>query len=215
MATTTATVETLTAEVRVMKVGSRQITSGVYDQLDVVAYGDITPFGRVRPKWAEGANIYVVGATSAGELCRSTVSKPNRTYKPTPQCLHWLYHALVSRVGSISVNKVDSTFTPRENYPICFTLSGHTPPDCYSDPHEWPPRPGGGLSSLAKDDWDIYMWLNCEHAHRWKAGDFCGFDQLAADANTHFDEAIDHFDTAQRHYAAAQELPLIVLAGLR
>ena len=50
---TTATVETLTAEVRVLMVGNRQITLSVAKQLDVVTPLDhvtnaITPFGRVR-----------------------------------------------------------------------------------------------------------------------------------------------------------------------
>lgn len=46
--TTTATVETLTAEVRVLMVGSRQITLSVARQLDYAPYDDIEPMGRVR-----------------------------------------------------------------------------------------------------------------------------------------------------------------------
>lgn len=46
---TTATVETLTAEVRVLKVGNRQITKSVYLQLDSMPPSDeFHPFGRVR-----------------------------------------------------------------------------------------------------------------------------------------------------------------------
>jgi|SRR6516165_11764261 hypothetical protein len=44
----TATVETLTAEVHVLKVGSRQITLSVAKQLDDVPYEDMEPMGRVR-----------------------------------------------------------------------------------------------------------------------------------------------------------------------
>jgi hypothetical protein len=47
---TTATVETLTAEVRVLMVGSRQVTLSVYSQLDAVPLMAMTPFGRVRVK---------------------------------------------------------------------------------------------------------------------------------------------------------------------
>ena len=43
----TATVETLTAEVRVLMVGSRQVTLSVAKQLDVCPLSDMTPFGRV------------------------------------------------------------------------------------------------------------------------------------------------------------------------
>lgn len=45
--TTTATVETLTAEVRVLMVGNRQVTKGVYQQLDIADPWHINPFGRV------------------------------------------------------------------------------------------------------------------------------------------------------------------------
>jgi hypothetical protein len=47
-ATQSATVETLTAEVRVLMVGSRQITLSVARQLDWVELEDMEPFGRVR-----------------------------------------------------------------------------------------------------------------------------------------------------------------------
>jgi hypothetical protein len=42
-----ATVETLTAEVRVLMVGSRQITLSVARQLDAVQLEEVEPFGRV------------------------------------------------------------------------------------------------------------------------------------------------------------------------
>jgi hypothetical protein len=44
----TTTVEMLTAEVRVLMVGSRQITLSVARQLDTVNADEIEPFGRVR-----------------------------------------------------------------------------------------------------------------------------------------------------------------------
>jgi hypothetical protein len=59
----TATVEVLTAAVRVLMVGSRQITLSVLRQLDKVAYSECEPFGRVNdpqqnehphPKWVVG-----------------------------------------------------------------------------------------------------------------------------------------------------------------
>ena len=45
---TTATVETLTASVNVLQVGSRQITLSVARQLDEVSRDEIEPFGRIR-----------------------------------------------------------------------------------------------------------------------------------------------------------------------
>lgn len=47
MSAETATVETLTAEVRTLVVGSRQVTLSVARQLDTVPVWEIEPFGRV------------------------------------------------------------------------------------------------------------------------------------------------------------------------
>lgn len=65
-ASKTATVETLTAEVRVLMVGSRQVTMSVYGQLDEVDYDEIEPFGRVAPKDAQAGNVYVIGKRAEG-----------------------------------------------------------------------------------------------------------------------------------------------------
>ena len=74
--TTAARVEVLTAEVRVLMVGSRQVTLSVYAQLDRVEPEEIEPFGRVRPRDAEYGHIYVVGASTRpidqGTLARSS-----------------------------------------------------------------------------------------------------------------------------------------------
>ena len=72
-----ATVEVLTAEVRVLMVGSRQVTLSVYRQLDETEPGEISPFGRVAPREAEPGYTYVVGASAGGTLVRSRrVSSP-------------------------------------------------------------------------------------------------------------------------------------------
>lgn len=61
--TATATVETLTAEVRVLMVGSRQVTMSVYNQLDHADIVEIEwpPFGRVHPRDTAMDTVYVVG----------------------------------------------------------------------------------------------------------------------------------------------------------
>lgn len=75
----TATVETLTAEVRVLMIGSRQVTLSVYKQLDVVPLHTMTPFGRVNPaaddSQLSGSVIRVVGADRDGNLVASWFSK--------------------------------------------------------------------------------------------------------------------------------------------
>jgi hypothetical protein len=61
----TATVETLTAEVRVLMVGSRQVTLSVAKQLDVRLLSDVTVFGRVK---LASDRDYVIGADAEGRL---------------------------------------------------------------------------------------------------------------------------------------------------
>ena len=61
MSNSTATVETLTAEVRVLMVGSRQVTLSVYGQLDHAPFDEMEPFGRVRPRDSQLDYIYLVG----------------------------------------------------------------------------------------------------------------------------------------------------------
>jgi hypothetical protein len=85
MTTTTARVEVLTAEVRVLMVGSRQVTLSVFGQLDQVQAHEVDPFGRVAPRQAEDETVYVVGASTRaadkGTLVRSA--------RPTSAWLNW------------------------------------------------------------------------------------------------------------------------------
>ena len=69
-----AHVQVLTAEVRTLVVGSRQVTMSVYNQLDEVRYCHIEPFGRVAPRDALNGWVYVVGKDGAtGALARSSL----------------------------------------------------------------------------------------------------------------------------------------------
>jgi len=75
--------------VRVLMVGSRQVTLSVYRQLDTVPPARITPFGRVRDKSDEDApwapRLHVVGACN-GQLVRSSIKQ---AYRPTPLDIQW------------------------------------------------------------------------------------------------------------------------------
>jgi hypothetical protein len=67
-----AHVQVLTAEVRTLVVGSRQVTMSVYNQLDLVEPWDIEPFGRVAPRDGYYWRTYVVGRRREnGSLVRS------------------------------------------------------------------------------------------------------------------------------------------------
>jgi hypothetical protein len=70
--TTTATVETLTAQVRVLMLGSRQVTLSVFRQLDHATIDDLDVIGRVRdPASCHPEMIDVVGRHKhTGALCR-------------------------------------------------------------------------------------------------------------------------------------------------
>jgi len=71
----TASIETLTAAVKVLMVGSRQVTLSVVRQLDGVDFEDIEPFGRVRP-WESSTRIWVIGRRRVtGELVLSHVDR--------------------------------------------------------------------------------------------------------------------------------------------
>jgi hypothetical protein len=70
-------VEHLTAEIRVLAIGKRQVTGGMYKQLDSVAPDLIEPFGRVRSTVyaTPAAHFEIVGRhRETGSLVRSAVS---------------------------------------------------------------------------------------------------------------------------------------------
>lgn len=68
----TATVETITAEVRVLMVGNRQVTLSVYRQLDAVDLKNVEPFGRVND--GKEACLWVVGREiKTGALVKAEV----------------------------------------------------------------------------------------------------------------------------------------------
>jgi hypothetical protein len=108
----TATVEVLTAEVRVLMVGSRQVTLSVYGQLDTIDDKEIEPFGRVRARSDEPGQIYVVGRhKETGALARSS--------RPGGHLAIW--HRIIaeapdksSRDICISVRVLQDSASPRE-----------------------------------------------------------------------------------------------------
>lgn len=73
----TAHVELLTAKVRVLMVGSRQVTLSVYRQLDNVEPEDIEAFGRTADSRDGDTYLYVIGRDrNTGALVRSGVRPP-------------------------------------------------------------------------------------------------------------------------------------------
>jgi hypothetical protein len=82
-------VDLLTAEVRVLVIGKRQVTGGMYKQLDWVAPDLIKPFGRVHSSLyaTPAAHFEVVGRhCETGCLVRSDAPvDPSWSHYPTPR----------------------------------------------------------------------------------------------------------------------------------
>jgi hypothetical protein len=85
----TATVETLTAEVRVLMVGNRQITASVAKQLDQVRIMEIEVFGRIsiafRNDFADG---WVIGRRRSGSDLVIAAYQHRRSGNPEVDALH-------------------------------------------------------------------------------------------------------------------------------
>jgi hypothetical protein len=67
-----ATVEVLTAEVRVLQVGRRQVTLSVVRQLDWANPADVEPFGRVRTGDSQQGRPEVIGSSGSNPVKSAT-----------------------------------------------------------------------------------------------------------------------------------------------
>lgn len=93
----TAMVEVLTAQVRVLMVGSRQVTLSVFRQLDEVDFEEVIPFGRVRDRNSDSYRDIIGIHIKDGSLVRAPLQRPvyetsyTRTqYLKNINTLHWL-----------------------------------------------------------------------------------------------------------------------------
>lgn len=67
-------VETMTATIHVLKLGNRQITLGMFKQLDTVSSEHVEVMGRVNHRYAD-----LIGRHKrTGELVRTSVYRPER-----------------------------------------------------------------------------------------------------------------------------------------
>jgi hypothetical protein len=100
MSVEAASVEVLTAEVRALMVGSRQITLSVYRQLDRIKPEHCEPFGRVQDrndKLGDDAVAVVGRHQASGALIRSDVRHVTHRVFPVANesYLHWTKHQRV------------------------------------------------------------------------------------------------------------------------
>jgi len=202
----TATVETLVAEVRVLMVGSRQITLSVAKQLDVIPLSRLKPFGRVKL----GDDDTVIGAdTQTGVLCLSRIR---------PEVDRRAWPALTEHPGWLKPLRC------RQHQPAGNGYNG-----VGSDEVALAFGPDKWLIGLLVDDMEDRHGANARQCHNadcqgapqctgFHCTDECNFwdprdyrDEIARKVEAH----TERYREDQRRVQAAKELPLIVLAGLR
>jgi hypothetical protein len=191
MSARTATVEVLTAEVRVLQVGSRQVTLSVYRQLDHVPAAEIEPFGRVCD-FGDPDIIEAVGSHH-GVLTRSSVSRAGRVCghagypEGTAACKEW--SRLWSRVET----------------------ARNVPPPAAPAPPPFAQSPWGQAEQLAS--------LGYHHAtaewRREKEAQQRDVERALRQFHEHPGHSWHIYQPSQELWERFGALPLIVLAGLR
>lgn len=189
--TKTATVEALTAEVRALMVGSRQITLSVYRQLDTVRVDRIEPFGRVRDdrdKSLDHGDIQLVGRDREdGALIRACVRVPGwHSYEDAPAAFnHWVWH--------------------RRRYEV----------------HKgWRPVSGDWVPAARHDSHTLWWQFRCGsnwdyHPPGCGGKDKCDLSMLEAEWQPDAQIELQDLAAQQSDYDEMAALPLIVLAGLK
>lgn len=209
--TTTATVEVLTAEVRTLVVGSRQVTLSVYRQLDV-RYGvkRFEPFGRVR----DDANkkrpserpttVWMVGRdTESDALMAAYINTPDWfSYPPdhvAEEYLHWAIHIPRPAGHPRSVGQVNHTVAEKDGRTL-----------------RWSTLEGSGLTGMACPI-RASAHVTGPFADKVPPERLChvDLDALRAEWQPAADEELAMMLAAQADYDRCAALPLIVLAGLR
>jgi hypothetical protein len=206
---TQATVRTLTAEVKVLMVGNRQVTLSVYRQLDAVRPDQIEPFGRVsdsqdHPTISMGrgyerqvtnpTEVFVVGRSiDTGALVRSRMEKPE-IYEGSPQ--------------SVSHEEWGAWCNQQ-----------HKP----SDKHKWTTAwlsflLGGNkfcTFEMLTDECTQHEGLEWFTRHTYPALSIEMLAVVKDKVTREGQEILARFALAQERYVEWCALPLIVLAGLR
>ncbi|MCB8910211.1 hypothetical protein KUG88_08715 [Rhodococcus rhodochrous] len=190
----TTTIETLTAEVRAVMIGKRQITLSVYRQLDTIPWEDIEPFGRVRDKQDDRPGIYAVGRhRDTGVLSRASIHRDSWVEEAPGHFVHWVYH---DQNGS------------RHPGHRSYEMGGS---------HGRTLRWGAGIGDVANDGCSAWRRLDVHRTNRDKirSGEYCNLPELLAESRKIARGRIAELVPHELEYQEAKKLPLIVLAGLR
>lgn len=129
--TTAATVETLTAEVRTLVVGSRQVTLSVAKQLDVIPLDRLEVMGRVKiDKESTDRKGWVIGVDVDGSLALAKWNVDGRAAKPViwddegPAIVVCRHKRLVDFEAHLKIDDIPFiAFNPKRN-PACKCVPG-------------------------------------------------------------------------------------------
>jgi hypothetical protein len=191
----TATVETLTAEVRTLMVGSRQVTLSVAKQLDVVALDELDVFGRIN---VNEPGAWVIGAH------KQTRALVKSKIRPTVQHRAWIY-----------LSDQPAELQRPQRCPRKHPRSGHHDQGEYYTAIDlqydgWPVEIDPSDTVLLHDPNGYAGVIQCTDAcNRWHPRD-CR--SIIADQ---VDQHRSRYHADQKLCQEAQSAPLIVLAGLR
>lgn len=209
----TATVETLTAEVRVLMVGNRQVTLSVFKQLDSSDFQRMEPFGRVRDGREDDLySIRLVGVSRLdGTLVRCTVPKPKWTLPAPAELNHWSEHEIYRRTGRAYGTTWNINHHPEFNGN---TLQYRTN---FDSDLMWCDQWDKGISKDGAfgETRDTWLWLDAEARFLSCQGHQCDLDGLRDIWELKAEMDYEKLVVAQTAYDTAKSLPLIVLAGLR
>lgn len=192
----TATIEVLTAEVRVLMVGRRQVTLSVYRQLDRIPFDEMEPFGRVRDRDTT-YGIAIVGRAKDGILVRAAVEPADRSLLTTHplEWEHWCFHQTLNKSGyALTQDGTRKSFTITKRKPWSVV---------------WNARPDRGSCNQGRTEWDFKK--KCNAKLYCDVSDESLRSTYIADA----EQSLDWFLESTAEYDKAKALPLIVLAGLR
>ena len=199
MGTERVHIETLTAQVKVLVVGRRQVTLSVYRQLDEVSSDEITPMGRVRDSKDSDAYIFVVGHDNQGNLVRSKrYAMRGKIWTEDAPRKGWWLPVLPDDAAASGARPILGVSGSRSG-------SGASGSGCIASADGFEFRWRMGLPA------ELRFVASGIPATHWK---FVS-DEVATQASELGEKRVTSMRRMDEDYREWSQLPLIVLAGLR
>lgn len=216
--TSTATVETLTAEVRVLVVGNRQITLSVAKQLDFVSLDELKVFGRVK-LGGNAPDDLVIGSDLRGNLALARYQQ----FRLLPSWAAWL--EIDERWPESELPQVGWSVRTNSDGEYELSFSSGLRINCYRE--NCTVHPGEKAYYEAYSEWRDMQNAFCRQHRNTDGFDIpephrSDFGAYGWSPGPHAEEietnACEQLAEAQRRhklYEDAKSAPLIVLAGLK